>query len=85
MNMGIIKEELEEDELDIFCIFINDIIEQAISHGGDGGAYYTNQEELEQSIYCFIHWLGIEDKVVLYRDKEPKLLLKTKLKTNKEE
>lgn len=81
-----LKSETSRYSLEVFCNIVNDIIEQAITHGGDtGGAYYINQEELESSINYFIEWLGIEDRVILYKDDRPKLLLKDKLELSEEE
>lgn len=75
------KIELNDNTLDIFCEWMNNIIEAAIIHGGDaGGAYCCNQEELERHIQILINWLGLQEKVIIYRDDFPKLLLKDKLK-----
>lgn len=47
-----IEEEIE---------FINDIIDSAISHGGDsGGAYNSDWDSLEESIGEWLHAKGIE-------------------------
>lgn len=76
-----LKSETSTYSLEAFCNIVNDVIEQAITHGGDtGGPYYINQEELESSINYFIEWLGIEDRVILYKNDCPKLLLKERLK-----
>ena len=72
--------ELNDDTLDVFCEWMNNIIEAAIIHGGDaGGAYCCNQKELERHIQILINWLGIKEKVIIYRDAFPKLLLRNKL------
>lgn len=72
---------MDNVELEIYCDYFNDIIQQAVIHGGDGGgAYYSNYEELEKSILTFVYWLGLKDKVVLYKkDNTPILLIKENL------
>jgi len=74
------KEELDEYELEIFIEKINDIIEQAIIHGGDtGGAYCSNEEKLLHSINMFLKWTGLDNYLTIYKDDIPKLLMKMKI------
>lgn len=73
--------DMDNYELDIFLDYLNDIIKQSVIHGGDcGGAYYTNYKHLETSIYTLIFWLGIKERVVLYKkDNIPMLIIKENL------
>jgi hypothetical protein len=72
--------ELKEDVLDIFCERINEIIKEAVVHGGDiGGIYCINQEDLEKSIKRFLDWTGLNKYVVIYKDDIPSLIEKSKI------
>lgn len=43
---------------------VNDIIEEAIEHGGDsGGAYCTNTEGLVKAMKRFLNWCGYKDRI----------------------
>ena len=77
--------EFDDVKLEIFCDIFNDIIYEAISHGGDyGGPYYTNKENLENKIDWFLKWTGLNKDLTIYKIDVPKLLIKNKI-NNKEE
>ena len=67
-------------DLEIFCDFFNDIIEQAVIHGGDsGGIYCINEEKLLKSIQIFLDWTGLNKYLIIYKRDIPKLLIKEKV------
>lgn len=71
---------MKKYSLEIYCDYLNDIIEQAIIHGGDvGGAYFVNKEELIKSIKTFIDWTGLNKYLIIYKSDFPKLLIKNNL------
>lgn len=54
-----------EIEIGILMEYINNIIRQAIYHGGDsGGAYFTNREKLKSAMGELIWWLSLHDYVI---------------------
>ncbi len=75
----------DEVDLQLFCDHFNEIIEQAIIHGGDtGGAYCCNEEELLKVISRFLSWMGLDEYLTIYKDDFPKLLVKNKIEKNEE-
>ena len=69
--------KIDECNLEIFIDYFNDIIEQAIIHGGDaGGPYFVNEEKLLQSIIIFLNWTGLYKYLTIYKDDIPKLIIK---------
>ena len=72
--------EINKYNLDTFCCFLNDIIFEAVTHGGDsGGPYFSNQEDLEKTINNFLIWAGLEKDLIVYKDRIPKVLEKNKV------
>lgn len=54
---------MSEMDLDKEIELINEIISQAVSHGGDaGGAYCTNAEFLNEAIIDWLNMRGLDDK-----------------------
>ena len=69
------------EDLGLICEQLNNVIEQAIIHGGDsGGAYYINKYNLINEIDILLCILGIHDEVIIYKDNVPKILEKSKLR-----
>lgn len=67
-------------ELKIFCKQFNNIIKQAIIHGGDtGGAYFINEGGLLETIRNFLSWTGLNKYLTIYADDFPKLIIKEKI------
>lgn len=78
--------KIDNIDLEIFCKHFNNIVSEAIEHGGDyGGPYYINQKNLENSINIFLKWLGLNKYLTLYKDDIPKILIKNKVDYNKED
>ena len=74
---------MEDEDLEYLCDRINNLIEEAVKHGGDaGGAYYTNQKGLINSLINLLSCLNIYDKTIIYNADVPKVLEKSKLKEN---
>lgn len=49
-----------------FCIYLNNVIENAVHHGGDvGGPYYSDKESLTKAMKRLLKWLDIYDGKVL--------------------
>ena len=71
--------EINEDNLENFCEFINDVITEAIDHGGDGEAYCRNQANLERAIHVLVYWTGLEKYVAIYKADYPRLIIKSKI------
>lgn len=71
----IIKEKLDEYELEVFIEKINDIIEQAIIQG----AYCSNEEKLLHSINMFLKWTGLDNYLTIYKDDIPTLIIRNKI------
>lgn len=71
---------ITQNNLHIFKDYLNKIIEEAITHGGDdGGAYFINQEKLISEIKRFLKWTGLDKHLVVYNDNYPILLEKRKI------
>ena len=69
-----------DTEIESLCEHLNDIIEQAIIHGGDNdGPYCINEEELIKHIKIFLGWIGLDKYVIIYNSSIPKLLIKEKI------
>lgn len=46
---------------DVLIERINNIIQEAIEHGGDvGGAYYSNRDGLIREMRHFLRWAGLD-------------------------
>lgn len=70
-----INNRIEEiEKLDNLLKYLNEVIETSIYHGGDvGGPYYTNKEELNDSIQKLIDFLNLNCQVV-WEDDIPKIV-----------
>lgn len=70
-------------DLDYLCDKINDLIVEAVKHGGDaGGPYFSNQNDLIVSIENLLYCLNIHKDTIIYNVDVPKVLEKNKLKDN---
>lgn len=48
---------------------LNDIIREAIEHGGDrGGAYFSNRDGLVNAMKGYLTWTGMNEKVGIMDD-----------------
>ena len=71
---------ITKSNLHIFKNYLNKIIEEAITHGGDdGGAYFINQDNLITEIKAFLRWTGLDKYLIVYNDDYPMLLEKSKI------
>lgn len=81
--------EFRENEisLEIFCRYFNNIISEAITHGGDtGGPYFVNEEGLKEAINNFLIWSSLKEVVTLYDCSHyPQLIIKRRIETDIEE
>ena len=57
---------------------LNQIIEEAVFHGGDsGGPYFCNDIDLDDAIKRFIHYIGADDLYnIEWGDQIPKIVLR---------
>lgn len=59
------QEHFDDTEKAILTEYINNIVREAIDHGGDsGGPYFSNGEELIAAMRRFKGWLSLEDYVI---------------------
>lgn len=55
--------------------YINEIIEEAVSHGGDeGGAYFTNMDNLVSKMRDFRTWAGLDEYKICVVNEIPKFV-----------
>ena len=63
---------MDEFRKDGVCMHINEIIREAVSHGGDmGGSYNSNQEKLVDTMVQFAQWYGLKGYVIVDCDGTP--------------
>ena len=57
---------LPEYDTEFLVQLVNDVVKEAIRHGGDsGGAYFTNHKNLFRELTDLRNWLGLDDYVVV--------------------
>ena len=61
-----------------FLDWVNEIISEAIEHGGDsGGAYFSNKEGLLNTMKQFLRWSGLHNTYgIMYEDGWPRFYKK---------
>ena len=51
---------------DYFVLLVNEMIEEAILHGGDmGGPYESNEKNLVEAMTKFQRWYGLKDYIIV--------------------
>lgn len=59
----------------VMMSYINEIIEEAVIHGGDtGGAYFINMDGLLSKMRNFRTWAGLEEYKICIMDNIPKFV-----------
>lgn len=57
---------LPEYDTEFLVQLVNDIVKEAIRHGGDsGGAYFTNHKKLFSALTYLKNWLGLDGYAVV--------------------